>query len=456
MNVVATTYSYPQLLRPPASLLETWDRRLASLGAIMVLLLTTHAFQFLFADKISDGLVEQETAQNSPAYFAFVAAQCGLFFFLLLWNVLLSGVSKRLALVLLISAFVLLSATWSNDPKTTVLDGILFTYMAVSAFVLSIYFHPKRFLRLYVNFGAAMIVASFVLYAILPESAVEPRTIGDPLSVPLFRGVFVSKNSAGMLFASFFLIALMGRGLGLPSLYRWLVVAASLAGIMLADSMTALAVGLLLATGWWLIGSLSLHRRILYYLAFCLALAFVVAVPFADLGNSDLGLLGRDTTFTGRDEVWRQAISAISERPVLGYGYDAFFSGDPFSPAWKFWENFRYFLTSSFHNSAIDVTVSLGLVGLLILMLVCLIAGSVVFNQTLPPQLPELLLLLLAAFILESSMEFAIFHHNNVATMVLFYTFFCAGHRYRLPLYAPHNHQAIPAAPSPRTFRQLH
>lgn len=430
---MALVHIHPQELRPPTTILETWDRRLAVLGAIMVLLFTTHAFQFLFADKVADGLVEQASAQSSPGYFAFVAAQCGLFFFLLIWNVLLSGVSGRLLFAALVSAFVLVSATWSIDPKITIFEGVLFANMVISAFVLSIYFHPKKFLRLYFYFGAAMILASFVLYAISPEAALEPIRVGDPFSVPTFRGVFVSKNSAGILFASFFLVALMGRRLGLSALYRWPVIAGAVAGLVLADSMTGLAVAVLLAAIWWFIGSLSVRGSILYYVVYCFLLAFVVAVPFTNFGNSNLGLLGRNTTFTGRDEVWSQAIPPILEQPFLGHGYGAFFSSNPFSPAWPFWESFRYFLTGSFHNSAIDIMISLGVVGLLVMIVVCLLAGAVIFNRTLHPPVAELLLLLVAAFTFDSSMEFTIFHHNNVATVVLFYAVFCAGHCYSLP-----------------------
>ena len=39
-----------------------------------------------------------------------------------------------------------------------------------------------------------------------------------------------------------------------------------------------------------------------------------------------LSLLGKDTTLTGRTELWDAVVSLIKERPFLGYGYRAMWS----------------------------------------------------------------------------------------------------------------------------------
>ncbi len=40
------------------------------------------------------------------------------------------------------------------------------------------------------------------------------------------------------------------------------------------------------------------------------------------------GSLPFDTSFTGRDEVWKFAFASIAQRPIFGWGYLAFWGSD--------------------------------------------------------------------------------------------------------------------------------
>lgn len=419
--------------RQPASLLDTWDRYLCLIGTIALLLFTTHAFQFLFAEESANGMVQEDSAQSNPIYRAFVALQFGIFAVLGLWHFAAARVSGRLIFAAFVGAFVVSSILWSIEPGFSLFYATIFLYMIGSAYLISVYFSPSQFLRLYLHLGAVLIAASFIVYAVAPDYALTPIPPEYPTATADFRGVFAGKNSAGLFFASFFLIALMGRALRLPPLYRWLIGGGALAGLVLSNSATALGVAAVLTVVWFLIDKLGVGRSSLYYGVYALLLVLVVAVPFLSLGGEDVSLLGRNATFTGRSELWAEALPAIGERPWLGYGYYGFFSSDPYSPAWPFWERFTYFHTGTLHNSAMDVMASLGVVGLLLMNGICLAAAAVIFNKTIPEEIAALLLLLLTVYTLGSAMEFNIFHHNSVATVVLFYVFFCAGRTYHQP-----------------------
>ena len=92
-------------------------------------------------------------------------------------------------------------------------------------------------------------------------------------------------------------------------------------------------------------------------------------------GSSSMALVaefsGKDLTLTGRTPIWDAAIDVAQKRPLTGYGPGGLYSW-PWSEATRsilsragFWHNHA-------HNGLIEVQLSLGLVGLVLLLaLVC-------------------------------------------------------------------------------------
>jgi O-antigen ligase len=87
-------------------------------------------------------------------------------------------------------------------------------------------------------------------------------------------------------------------------------------------------------------------------------LLFGTSTPF--LGGSNLASftssLGRDTTLTGRTEVWSDVIPMISAQPVLGYGFGSF---------WTDARRLQYDIPTA-HNGYLDILLELGALGLVI------------------------------------------------------------------------------------------
>ncbi len=87
--------------------------------------------------------------------------------------------------------------------------------------------------------------------------------------------------------------------------------------------------------------------------------AVITAVEFLP---EILRLLHRDPTLTGRTRLWAQSLQAIFKRPLLGYGYGAFWLGLRGQSA-----NIAFitnWTAPHAHNGFIDVWLSLGGVGL--------------------------------------------------------------------------------------------
>lgn len=80
-------------------------------------------------------------------------------------------------------------------------------------------------------------------------------------------------------------------------------------------------------------------------------------VPFGltSLFSGVLQAMGRDTTFTGRTEIWAELIPVVSNNPVLGVGYGGF------------WVHAIESQVNEAHNGYLDVMIELGLVGILLL-----------------------------------------------------------------------------------------
>ena len=428
---MAQQLAYPGIAHGvhPATRAGGWEVKLAVLGAILLLLLTTHALQFLFADAEVEGLAKRETARDNPVYLAMFAMSAGIFGLLAIRHILTRGPSKRLPAGVLIGMLVGASALWSIDQRSTMIYAAVFIILLTASYAMAMYLRPRVFLQIYFWVTTAILLASFVMLGVAPELTGQMRYGGGWLTDRQFGGIMASKNLAGYVFASTALLSFHGRALGLPVLVRVPVCLLALVAVALTNSATtvmivALLLPVSLAAAW-----MPRFGAQFAFIALCALLAVVIAIPFIDIGGL-VDIIGRDSTFTGRAQLWELALAKVQERPFLGYGFWGFFSADPYSPAWEFWENFRYFVTDTFHNSAIDIAVSLGFIGLGVLCATVFFAAKVAFNQSEDLRVRLLLVWLLAIYVIGSAMEFAIFHHNYVATVVTFYAFFAADQTY--------------------------
>ncbi len=77
--------------------------------------------------------------------------------------------------------------------------------------------------------------------------------------------------------------------------------------------------------------------------------------------------IGRDMSFTGRNELWEDVLLIAEKRHWLGYGYESFWIGD----IHNLWEIYEWNPNQS-HNGYVDVYATLGLFGLILLALVTL------------------------------------------------------------------------------------
>jgi O-antigen ligase len=147
------------------------------------------------------------------------------------------------------------------------------------------------------------------------------------------------------------------------SYYKWsdlFVIAIAVYLIKGADSATSiatLAVGIAIFFGLQLIRKLRLKVPQAGLLAVVILLAaYGVSVPF--LGGTNVtgftSMLGRDSTLTGRTEVWAAVLPAMKRQPMFGYGFGSF---------WTDARRELYDIPTA-HNGYLDILLELGAVGL--------------------------------------------------------------------------------------------
>ena len=124
------------------------------------------------------------------------------------------------------------------------------------------------------------------------------------------------------------------------------------------------------------------YRRVRYFPLFALGMAamfvgFAVGLIAITGSSTDdvLQLLFGDPTFTGRTDIWALVIERIEQRPLLGYGWMAFWGAqqaNPFAdvPLTSGISNV-YYLNSG-HNGYLDTMLEAGFIGLaLTILIIC-------------------------------------------------------------------------------------
>ena len=181
-----------------------------------------------------------------------------------------------------------------------------------------------------------------------------------------WKGVYDYKNSLG----SYMVVGLAASLLSAldqesPTPKAWWAVALCFVLILLSTSKTAL-VAMFLSLGTVFVTRKFRWRGRLAVIIIDLGL-LVASLGAALLVSNWVRLLaglGKDPTLTGRIPMWGVMIHFIQERPFLGYGRAAFFSGASPYPKVVGSAISRVFIPPHAHNGFIELALEIGLIGL--------------------------------------------------------------------------------------------
>ena len=212
-----------------------------------------------------------------------------------------------------------------------------------------------EFMRLLSWLCFLLAIASLVLLVVAPASVWEET--GD------FRGVFSQKNVLGQAMAVGALACLHGRWAQTSGRTRFILIFSVIAVTAVksgsATSCLAIVLYCVVGTGIQLLQRGGASRIIgVTGLTFFIGVLLVASLD----SGAFLEMIGKDPTLTGRTNIWGYVVPYIFERPVLGWGYAAFWSTQ--NPAAFAIADALNWYAPEAHNGALEILLSIGLVGL--------------------------------------------------------------------------------------------
>lgn len=265
------------------------------------------------------------------------------------------------------------SIIWSIEPGITLRKSFALMSMVVFTFYLVQMYSVEQLFRMIGLIMGGAAVLGLILAIISPSQAF----VSGGLRGGAFVGIFSDKNAGARAYAAAIIILLPFSLKG----DRQAIVASlcSLLCILLAQS--ASAVLLLLIGGSSAIYFKSLPARInkranVIRVALGLIVFLIISALVINGYQLVLEMAGRDATLTDRTMIWKLILPLVWDRPVLGYGFGAFWTGwgaEEFIERWGFIGNA--------HNGYIELMLHGGILMLSLFLLLCLLVLIRLLNK---------------------------------------------------------------------------
>jgi O-antigen ligase len=288
------------------------------------------------------------------------------------WKSFVRVAQKNIWIWLLVG-IVITSVFWSVGPDITQRRSILLLGTTLFGVYLAMRYTLREQLQLLTWVCGIVIVLSFLFAVALPSYGLMTFQEGGA-HAGAWRGILPHKNTFGRfmnLSAIIFLLVAISNSI-FHRKYRWLLWAGfvlSVAFIILTTSKTALIVFLTLTI------ILPLYRALrgnyTQVVPSIIALVFVggsAATLLLDNLPVIATALGKDLTFTGRTDIWAVMLESISERPLFGYGFNAFWQDWDSEVTAYVWRTLEWECPNG-HNGWMDLLAELGILGLTVFLI---------------------------------------------------------------------------------------
>jgi exopolysaccharide production protein ExoQ len=262
-----------------------------------------------------------------------------------------------------IGAWVSFSFFWSQFPKVSLEWAPIAVLNILFAFYLYECFEPDQQISFLLLIGWICLTLSVFLALFFPQYGVD---IG---ATHPWRGMYPQKNMCSMVTTFFLLCGVYAPAASVTSkLFRAIYISASIVVIIMTQSATGKLVLALLVVYFvftTVISKLSRNDRTAP-LILGAALAVLFACASLLYAKQISIFMGKDPTLTGRTQIWNSIESSILKRPILGYGYRAYWRGYEGESANVSLSN--YWAVTSAHNGLLEIWLTLGVVGVTLIV----------------------------------------------------------------------------------------
>lgn len=281
-----------------------------------------------------------------------------------------TAMGQPAAQLLVFALWVALSITWSDDVLLSVVALGVVGAALVAGWVTAANCTATDVRVGIWTGGLASLAASFVVAVIAPRIGlvVDSRATGS------LRGIYEHRNMIGFMLM---LALAAGYGLDVRRTLRWphrAAVAVVVIGLALTQSGTSLVTAGGMLVFRWALLYLKSRPPGSRWLPASIGTAVVSggAVLVVAFLSTAVSALGRDTTLTGRTQIWAIVWDYIRASPWIGVGWGgAWDDGD--GPREEIW-NRLYLRIDHAHNGYLDTLLQTGVVGLTLLLGAVLIA----------------------------------------------------------------------------------
>ena len=266
--------------------------------------------------------------------------------------------ARALLPYILILMLCLLSVVWSQYPGLTVRRWFTLASCIFFGLYCSETAGLDGIIRIYGRTAIVLMIMSIVVYFAVPNLGHETAQG----YTGAMRGVFAQKNTLGQC-AALAIACFAYRLLTKPRapVATVLALLMMLGCAVMAKAATSLGIAMVIIFVTAALYAMRLRIAPLAVYAL-IAVAFIAAlIAVLDPGLL-FALMNRDTSLTGRTQLWQMSLQAAAERPWTGYGYAAFWNESSRTVQYIWlaigWE------APSAHNTYIDILLVIGIPGL--------------------------------------------------------------------------------------------
>ncbi len=262
---------------------------------------------------------------------------------------------KCLPFLALIS-FIALSSIWSDEPLISARRALEFFGSCNLAFFVAMRLGLRAFVESLAIAISISAILSVLLIVFIPSIGFQSYA---------FAGFFANKNGLGpaMVIGMVTIMCAMegarGKTRALKLVFFFLFMFLLIGSFNGSGLITAMVLGIVAIA--LLRSRATRSPKLVLYCAVPIALVIFFS-SLSGFGIDDiLGMFGRDSTLTGRTELWEAIGEAMQDRPILGYGFASFWGLD--GPAARLVYPVIAWTPESSHNGFIEMQLGMGVIG---------------------------------------------------------------------------------------------
>lgn len=223
----------------------------------------------------------------------------------------------------------------------------------------------NQFVRLLAAGALVVLTLCYAGVIFAPELSIHQATdIAEPQLAGNWRGPFAHKNGAG---AGMAILIIYGIYIcrSLNGAIGALIIALAAVFLFFTESKSPIVLlPLVLTSSVVLVRLRSPIAKVIVATSVpaIIAVLTIGSVQF-DAIYAVVEKLMSDPTFTGRNDIWQFTLEHIAQRPIVGFGYQAFWGTSELVNNWT-WLDSWGFRASDAHNGFLNVAVMTGVVGL--------------------------------------------------------------------------------------------